>query len=44
MKTAATLLALFTVALGAPLCAAPMAVNNAQAPGYYRMMLGDWQI
>ncbi|RRA41347.1 MBL fold metallo-hydrolase, partial [Cronobacter sakazakii] len=44
MKTAATLLALFTFALAAPLGAAPLPVNSAQAPGYYRMMLGDWQI
>ncbi|ALB63340.1 Zn-dependent hydrolases, including glyoxylases [Cronobacter condimenti 1330] len=44
MKTAATLLALFTVALAAPALAKPVPVNAAQAPGYYRMMLGDWQI
>ncbi|MFW0855571.1 MBL fold metallo-hydrolase [Cronobacter dublinensis] len=42
MKTTAALLALFTLTFTAHAGAAP--INPAQAPGYYRMMLGDWQI
>ncbi|NUW58558.1 MBL fold metallo-hydrolase [Cronobacter muytjensii] len=44
MKITAALLALFSVTFTAHVNAAPLAVNPAQAPGYYRMMLGDWQI
>ena len=45
MKTALILLALLCGgALAAHAVAAPQPISQQQAPGYYRMMLGDWQI
>ncbi|PHM45393.1 L1 beta-lactamase [Xenorhabdus mauleonii] len=46
MKTALTLLAILTGSLltTTPLLAQPVPVTQQQAPGYYRMMLGEWQI
>lgn len=45
MKTALTLLALaFSSTYIASALAEPLPITKQQAPGYYRMMLGDWQI
>ena len=42
MKTTAALLALFTLTFTAHAGAAP--INPAQAPGYYRYKVGDFEI
>jgi glyoxylase-like metal-dependent hydrolase (beta-lactamase superfamily II) len=41
MKTALTL---FTLLTAATVQASPIPVSPQQAPGYYRMMVGDWQV
>lgn len=45
MKTTLTLLSLLTAGIfTVSAFAAPAPLSGKQAPGYYRMMLGDWQI
>ncbi len=45
MKTALTILALLAgSALQGQAFAQPLPISQQQAPGYYRMMLGNWQI
>ena len=45
MKTALTLLALaFSSTYITSALAEPLPITKQQAPGYYRLMLGDWQI
>lgn len=44
MKTLLMLLALSGGAISTSVLAAPQAIMHQQSPGYYRMMLGDWQI
>lgn len=45
MKTPLTILALIAGGtLAASVLAEPLPISQQQAPGYYRMMLGDWQV
>lgn len=44
MKTLLMLLTLLGGTISVSVLATPQAITQQQSPGYYRMMLGDWQI